>query len=57
MKNKRRIRRKIKYTDEPLSLGVVKDNLPRPEDLVFKKERKTRVTIVLPKKKKRLIKL
>ena len=32
--------RRIKYTDEPMQTGkVLKDTLPRPEDLVFKKER------------------
>ena len=31
--------RKIKYTDEPMKTGrVVKDFLPRPESLTFKKE-------------------
>lgn len=34
-------------TDEPLSLKIVKDDLPRPEDLIFKKENKKRVTIEL----------
>ena len=32
--------KKIKYTDEPMQTGrIVKDFLPRPEDLVFRKER------------------
>ena len=32
--------RKIKYTNEPMETGrIVKDFLPRPEDLVFRKER------------------
>ena len=33
------MRKKIKYTDEPMRTGrVVKDVLPRPEALNFKKE-------------------
>ena len=32
--------KKIKYTAEPMQTGeIVKDFLPRPEDLVFRKER------------------
>jgi len=32
--------KKITYTDEPIQTGeIVKDFLPRPEDLVFRKER------------------
>ena len=32
--------RRIKYTDEPMQTGrIVKDSLPRPEDLVFRKQR------------------
>ena len=32
--------KKIKYTDEPMETGrIVKDFLPRPEDLVFRKQR------------------
>lgn len=32
--------KKIKYTDEPMQTGrIVKDFLPRPEDLVFRKQR------------------
>jgi predicted DNA binding CopG/RHH family protein len=32
--------KKIKYTDEPMQTGkIVKDVLPRPQDLVFRKER------------------
>lgn len=32
--------KRIKYTDEPMQTGnVVKDILPRPTDLVFRKER------------------
>ena len=34
------MRKKIKYTDEPMKTGkVVKDVLPRPERLSFRKER------------------
>jgi predicted DNA binding CopG/RHH family protein len=32
--------KKIKYTDEPMQTGgIVKDFLPKPKDLVFRKER------------------
>jgi len=32
--------KRIKYTDEPMETGrIVKDFLPGPEDLVFRKER------------------
>lgn len=41
------MKRKIKI-DEPIGrLRVVKDDLPRPEDLIFKRENKKRVTIEL----------
>ena len=34
------MKKKTKYTDEPMDTGrVVKDFLPRPKDLVFRKER------------------
>jgi hypothetical protein len=34
------MKKKITYTDEPMQTGnIVKDILPRPEDLVFRKER------------------
>ena len=34
------MREKIKYTDEPMKTGkIVKDVLPRPERLSFRKER------------------
>lgn len=40
---------KIKYTDEPLGkLRIVKDFLPKPEELVFK-EKNVKVTITLSK--------
>ena len=32
--------KRIKYTEEPMRTGkIVKDFLPRPDDLVFRKER------------------
>lgn len=32
--------KKIKYTDQPMQTGkIVKDFLPKPDDLVFRKER------------------
>jgi hypothetical protein len=32
--------KRIKYTDEPMETGrIVKDSLPRPDDLVFRKQR------------------
>jgi len=41
---------KIRYTDEPLGrLKVVRDFLPRPEDLVFREEG-VKVTIALSKR-------
>jgi len=34
------MRKKIKYTDEPMKTGkIVKDVLPKPEKLSFRKER------------------
>ncbi len=43
------MKRKIKYTDEPLDdLQVVDDLLPPPEDLVFKEEN-IKVTMSLSK--------
>ena len=43
------MKRKIKYTDEPLGkLRIVKDFLPKPEELVFK-EKNVKVTITLSK--------
>jgi len=43
------MRRKIKYTDEPLGkLRVIKDFLPSPEKLAFKEE-PVKVTMVLSK--------
>lgn len=41
---------KIRYTDEPLGrLKVVRDFLPRPEDIVFREEG-VKVTIALSKR-------
>jgi len=43
------MRAKTKYTDEPIGkLKVVKDFLPRPEELVFK-ENNVKVTLSLSK--------
>ena len=43
------MKRKIKYTDEALGkLRIVKDFLPKPEELVFK-EKNVKVTITLSK--------
>jgi len=43
------MKRKIKYTDEPLcNLKVVKDFLPSPENLVLKEEN-VKITISLSK--------
>jgi len=34
------MKKKIEYTDEPINIGkVVKDFLPRPKDLVLRKEK------------------
>lgn len=41
--------RKIKYTDEPIKLKVIKDFLPKPEDLVLKEDN-VKVTLSLSKK-------
>jgi predicted DNA binding CopG/RHH family protein len=39
-RGRRRMKKKIVYTDEPMNLGrVVEDFLPRPKDLVLRKER------------------
>lgn len=46
---KRKMQRKIKYSDEPLGpLRVVEDFLPPPEDLVLKEEN-VKVTMTLSK--------
>jgi len=34
------MKKKIQYTDEPMNVGrVIEDFLPKPKDLVFRKER------------------
>lgn len=44
------MKKNITYTNEPMKMGeIVKDFLPKPENLVFK-EAKTRVTLTLTKK-------
>jgi hypothetical protein len=44
------MRAKVKYTNEPLGdLKIVRDFLPRPEDLVFQEEG-VKVTIALSKR-------
>ena len=40
------MKKKIKYTDEPMEFEVIKDFLPSPEKLVLK-EKNTKVTINL----------
>jgi predicted DNA binding CopG/RHH family protein len=40
---------KIKYTNEPVDAKVIKDLLPRPEELAFREEG-VKVTIALSKK-------
>jgi len=43
------MKRKIKYTDEPLGeINVVRDFLPRPEELAFKQDN-VKVTMTLSK--------
>jgi len=43
------MKKKIKYTDEPMkNLKIIEDFLPPPDDLVFKEEN-TKVTISLSK--------
>jgi predicted DNA binding CopG/RHH family protein len=39
----------IKYTDESINARVIKDFLPKPEDLVFKEDN-VKVTLSLSKK-------
>lgn len=46
---KKYMRNKIKYSNEPIEVRVVKDFLPRPENLVLK-EKKARVTLTLTEK-------
>ncbi len=42
-------RKRIKYIDEPIKAKVIKDFLPKPEDLVLK-ENNVKVTLSLSKK-------
>jgi predicted DNA binding CopG/RHH family protein len=41
--------KKIKYTDEPIKAKIVRDFLPKPEDLVLKEDN-VKVTLSLSKK-------
>ena len=43
------MKNKIKYIDEPIRAKVIKDFLPKPEDLVMKDEQ-VKVTLNLSKK-------
>ena len=44
---KKFMKKKIKYTDEPMGdIEIIEDFLPAPEELVFKRD-KTKVTIAL----------
>ena len=43
------MKKKIKYTDEPINAKVIKDFLPDPEDLVYKEDN-VKVTITLSKR-------
>ncbi len=43
------MKKKIKYKNEPINAKVVRDFLPKPEDLVFKEER-VKVTLALSKR-------
>ncbi|MGA2798663.1 MAG: hypothetical protein ABSE63_13860 [Thermoguttaceae bacterium] len=45
---KKRVKRKIKYTNEPMEMEVIEDFLPPPEDLVLKEDT-VKVTIGLSK--------
>lgn len=47
-KVRRFMKNTIKYTNEPIKARVIKDFLPRPEDLVMKEE-KVKVTLELSK--------
>ena len=43
-------KKKIVYTDEPMGpLKMVKNFLPKPEDLILKKEQTAKITLSLPK--------
>ena len=43
------MKKKIKYSNEPINAKVIKNFLPKPEDLVFKED-KVKVTLSLSKK-------
>ncbi len=43
------MRKKIKYSDEPIEARVISDFLPSPENLILK-EKKTKVTLTLTEK-------
>jgi len=45
-KEKRSMKKKIVYTDEPIEARVIENFLPSPDKLIFK-EKKTRVTLAL----------
>jgi predicted DNA binding CopG/RHH family protein len=48
-RGKRYMKRKIKYTDEPMeNVKITKDFLPSPEELIFK-DKTVKVTIALSK--------
>ena len=48
-KEKQYMKKKIKYSNEPIEARIVSDFLPKPEDLVLK-EKKIRVTLTLTEK-------
>lgn len=42
-------KKKIVYTDEPMGpLRIIKNFLPKPEDLVLRKEKTAKITLSLP---------
>lgn len=42
-------KKKVIYTDEPMGpLKIIKNFLPKPEDLVLRKEETTKITLSLP---------
>ena len=43
------MKKNIRYSDEPMNAKVIKDFLPKPEDLVFKEE-KVKVTLSLSRR-------
>jgi len=50
LKGKKFMRKKIKYTDEPMGeIEIIEDFLPPPEELVFKEDN-TKVTIALSRR-------